>query len=173
MRKFPGVLMLIAMCLGINAWADTQSVTAKTAKVEKARKCSFPKSKKRAPDWVCNAQADGLAVAAVGSAAKSRAGISFMEKMAAADARKHLVQDVRKSVKINVLGDARSANIEADESDNALISGITNDSLQNTRIEKRVYGPKGTLYVLVGLDEAAANKLIESVTAEYLEQKRK
>jgi LPP20 lipoprotein len=162
--------MLAAMCLGIDAWADTQANSAVAAKDRPVKKCTFPRSKKRAPDWVCNAQADGLALAAVGSAAKSRAGFSFMEKMAAADARKNLVVEVRKSVKMKVMGDALSANKGIDD---ALITGITNDSLQDTRIEKRVYSPKGTLYVLVGMDEATANKLVESVAAEYREQKRK
>jgi hypothetical protein len=172
MRILLCMLLSAAVLPGVDAWGETQTSTATVAKVKKATKCSFPKSRKRAPDWVCTARAEGLAVAAVGSAAKSQAGVSFMEQMAAADARARLVREVRESVREKVVGGAPAAIKEADKPDGALITTITHDSLQGAKVEKSVYGPDGTLYVLVGLDAANANRLIESVTAEYLKQKR-
>ena len=172
MRILLCVLLSTTLLPGVDAWGDEQAMATTPAKVKKPTRCSFPKSSKRAPDWVCNAHAQGLAVAAVGTATKSGAGISFMEQMAAADARARLVREVRESVSIKVRGSATAASKPADESDGALITTITNDSLPNTKIEKSVYGPKGTLYVLVGLDEASANQLIETVTAEYVKRKR-
>ena len=141
MRKFLCVLFSATLVLSGYALADTPS-TADT-KVKKTKKCLFPKSKKRAPDWVCNAHADGLAVAAVGSAVKSGAGLSFMEQMATADARTHLAQNLRGSVQKKVAG-----------SDGAPTTRIIDESLQDTKVIKSAYGPDGTLYVLVGLDEA-------------------
>lgn len=146
MRKFFCVLLSATMVLSGYALADTPATT--DAKVKKAKKCVFPKSKKRAPDWVCNAHADGLAVAAVGSAAKSDAGLSFMEQMATADARTHLAQNLRSA------GQKKMA-----DSDGASTTSVTNESLQNTKVMKSAYGPDGTLYVLVGLDEAGVQKL--------------
>lgn len=168
MRKFLCVLLVVATLPTTDAWGGVQPAAAAAAK---ARKCSFPKSGKRAPDWVCTAHAEGMALTAVGSAPRSRAGIPFMEQMAAADARAHLVQKVRESVQ-RKLG-AGSRPVRADERSGALITRIANDSLHGARIEKRIYGPGGTLYMLVGLDEASANRLIESVTAEYLAQRRR
>ena len=172
MRILLCVLLSAMLFPAVDAWGDSQASAATTTKVKKAAKCSFPKSKTRAPDWVCNARAEGLAVAAVGFATKSQAGIAFMEQMAAADARARLVREVRESVRKKVVRGAPVAGSKANERDGALITTITTDTLQGTKIKKSVYGPNGTLYVLVGLDAANAKLLIETVTAEYLKQKR-
>lgn len=159
------VLLSVALVLSTDALGGTPTATAKAVK---GKKCLFPKSKKRAPTWVCDAKVEGLTVTAVGSAAKSKAGISFMEQMAAADARTHLAQNLSGPVQKNIAGSANAAN-----SDSASITRIANESLQGTKVMKKAYGPNGTLYVLVGLDEASAKKLNESITADYLQQKRK
>ena len=170
MRKFFCVLLSAAMVLSGYALGDTQATTAADAKVKKTKKCLFPKSKKRAPTWVCDAKVDGLAVTAVGSAAKSDAGISFMEQQAAADARVHLARNFRSSGQKNISGRKDSANKDTADQDSAL---KTNESLEGTKIIKNAYGPDGTLYVLVGLDQASAQKLRESIAADYLKHKRK
>ena len=163
MRKLFCMLLSAAMVLSANAFADTRAPAAAGAKVMKAKRCLFPNSRKRAPDWVCDARADGMALTAVGSAAKSGAGISFMEEMAAADARVHLARNLRRSVQNRLQGDR----------DSALITRIANDSLQGAGIVKSAYGPDGTLYVLVGIDEQNAKKLVDSITAEYQAQQRR
>jgi hypothetical protein len=170
MRILLCVLLSATMLQSVVARGDGLAKAATNARVKKAIKCSFPKTKKRAPDWVCSASAEGLAVAAVGSADKSQAGISFMEQMAAADARVQLVRAVRVSVRRRVLADASSSGKEQDGLDGALMTTVTNDTLRGAKVRKSVYGPGGRLYVLMGLDEANANLLIESVTAEYLKQ---
>lgn len=167
MRRFCGVLLSAVILLGANAWGEAQPAPAASAKAGKAKKCTFPKSRRRAPGWVCDKHAEGLAVTALGSAARSRAGFSFMEKMAVADARVHLVQEVRESVQAKLGEDVRTANAEAAERQGATITRITNDALQDTRIAKRTYGPNGTLYVLIGLDQADADKLMEAIATEY------
>lgn len=167
MRKLLCVLLSAALILSFDALGATPGSSSATTK--KTKKCLFPKSKKRAPSWVCDAQADGMAAAAVGSAAKSKAGISHMEQMAAADARSRLVQNFHESAQKNTSGSKDSANRNMA----ALTTSNTNDFLQGAKIIKKAYGPKGTLYVLVGLDEANAQKLRESIAADYQEQKRK
>ncbi len=169
MRKIFCVLLSAAMVLSADALGDPQA--APGAGVTKAKKCLFPNSGKRAPAWVCNARAEGMALTAVGSAAKSGAGIAFMEQMAAADARARLAGDLRRSVETRIQRSTDSSKNKAGR-DGALITRITNDSLQGAATIKSAYGPDGTLYVLVGLDEANANRLIESITADYLARKR-
>lgn len=170
MRKIFCVLLSVTMVLSVDALGDTPTATAK---VVKAKKCLFPKSKKRAPTWVCDAKVDGLAVTAVGSAAKSGGGISFMEQMAEADARTHLAQNLSRSVRKNIAGSTNAANKGTAGRDSALITRLTDESLQGAKVIKKTYSPSGTLYVLVGLDEANAKKLNESITANYLQQKSK
>jgi hypothetical protein len=122
MRKIICALISCSLFLGGAAMAEPN--TSK-AKVTKAKKCLFPKSRKRAPDWVCSGQDAKLEISAVGSFAKSKAGIAFMEEMASADARKKLAAKISK------------------------------ETLEGTKILRSAYAPNGTIYVLVGMDEAA------------------
>lgn len=114
------------MALSLEASAEAPGAVGGKAKIDK--KCLFPKSKKRAPDWVCNANSDGVKRAALGSAAKSKAGLAFMEEMAAADARTRLAQKQA--------------------------SGLSEEKLRGSKILKKIYAPDGTLYVLVGFEGA-------------------
>ena len=145
MRKLLCILFSVTMALTGYSWGDElPTTTDDKPKIQK--KCLFPHSKKRAPVWVCNPHADGLLQVAVGSAAKSKAGDAFMEQMAVADARKHLAQDVHEAKQPKV--DDSSAPVNS--------TAVANESLENTKIIKRAYAPNGALYVLVGVDETAA-----------------
>lgn len=172
MRQFMCVLVSAAMVLSGYAWGDTPVATAADAKMNRTKKCLFPKSKKRAPAWVCHAQTGGLAVAAVGAAAKSKAGLAFMEQMAAADARAQLVQKLRVPMHKKMPGSAGTANGETAERDKAFITRISEESLSGTKIMKRAYSPNGTLYVLMVLDETDAQKLRETIKAHDFGQQR-
>jgi hypothetical protein len=170
MRNLGCVLLSALMLLNGYAWGGESDATTTNIKVKKAKKCLFNKSKKRAPSWVCNAQVDGLAVAAVGSATRSKAGLAFMEQMAVADARSRLVQNLQKSAtSASAVGeDAPNKNT----ADRDSTTPISDELLVNTKIIKRVYGPHGTLYVLIGIDEAGAQKLRDAVGASDLDKKQ-
>ena len=175
MNRFSSALLvtLVFVLPSIDAWGDTQSQVAMDAKGKVEKKCLFPKSRKRAPSWVCDAHIKGLRVTAVGSSAKSDAGIPFMEQMAAADARMRLARDLRGSVQNKIKGGKDFPNKETADEDSTLITRIANDSLTGAKIIRSTFSPDGTLYVLVGLDETNAKKLIESIATNYLEQKHK
>lgn len=145
MSKLVCVLLSVSMILSGYAWADTPPVSK--SKTVKAKKCLFPKSKKRAPAWVCDAHADGLALAAVGVAPKSKAGMALMEQMAEADARAKLAKAVRGVEQSS----AAAGEVAADSSYLAALEG--------SKVIKRAYGPNGTLYVLMGFDASDVQKL--------------
>lgn len=170
MRKIFCVLLSATVFLGADAFGGTPTTTGKTIK---AKKCLFPKSRKRAPSWVCSAPADGSVMTAVGSAGKSGAGISFMEQMAAADARMQLARNLRGTGQKASAGSTDVAGRDTAESDSALTTRIADESLQGTKIMKKARGPDGTLYVLVGIDARTAQKLRESINADQPGQKRK
>jgi hypothetical protein len=96
-----------------------------------------------------------------------------MEQMAAADARMRLARDLRGSVQNRIKGSADYPSKEAADRDSALITRIANDSLTGAKIIRSTFSPDGTLYVLVGLDDTNAKKIIESIATNYLEQKHK
>jgi hypothetical protein len=170
MIKLFCILLSAAIFLGVDA-AGAQATHVATPKVNKAKRCVFPKSGKRAPAWVCDRHVPGLVVTALGWAPKSRAGSSFMEEMALADARAHLLQAVRESV-YKKLGGKGHDDKAATGQNGVSSTRIVNDALRGTRIERRARGPHGSLYVLTGLNKANANRLIETVTAEYHARQR-
>jgi hypothetical protein len=107
-----------------------------------------------------------MAVGAVGSAAKSDAGIAFMKQMAATDARVQLAQNVKVQVQnmikqyVETTGAASKETV--DRVNTSVTKQITDQSLSGTKIFRSITGPDGTLYVLVGLDEAQTQKLTEA-----------
>lgn len=140
--KIPGSVLLMMMLLlslspASQAAVETAAKKAEAGKTKKAKKCLFPKSRKTAPGWVCKAQDDTEMVTAVGSFHKSGAGLEFMEQMAAADARVNLANKIR--------GTGTQT--------------LTDEELKGSRVLKKIYGPKGALYVLIGMEQSAAKKL--------------
>lgn len=164
----------IGCLLAVVAVSLTACGTAKTK--EERVECNFPNSSTRAPGWICDEPMPGVAVAAMGSAAKSEAGFSFMRQMAATDARVQLAQAMRVQVQnmikqyVETTGAASSETV--DRVNTSVTKQITNEMLQGTRILSSTQGPDGTLYVLVGLDPDAAQKLVEAAVKTSMNNDR-
>ena len=131
-----------------------------------APECVFPNSQQAAPGWVCNMPVDGVTVSAVGMAQKSGAGLAFMKQMAMTDARVQLAQTVRVRVTNMVKQYAETtgaANQETvDQVNTSVTKQITDETLVGTKLLRTITGPDGTLYALVGLDEASAQQIAET-----------
>jgi len=153
MRNLLYVLLCAAMVVSHSAWGDELTATPSATSVKKVKRCLFNNSTKRAPLWVCKPKSEGMAVAAVGSATKSKAGLAHMQQMALADARMHLAQALSESAHPTA----------KTEVDSAVITKIANESLEGTKIIKSASGPHGSLYVLIGIDEASAQKLRDEI----------
>jgi len=160
MRKFAYVLFSAITLLG---FVGCSSSPDKSAKVTE---CVFPGSDKPAPLWVCGGPIDGMTVGAVGSAAKSDAGAAFIKQMAATDARLQLAQNMKVQVQnmikqyVETTGAASKETV--DRVNTSVTKQITDQSLVGTKIFRSIIGPDGTMYVLVGLDEAGTQKLTEA-----------
>lgn len=151
--------LLAAGMLGLGGCASEPPKAA-------APECVFPNSQQAAPGWVCNMPVDGVSVSAVGMAQKSGAGLSFMKQMAMTDARVQLAQTVRVRVTNMVKQYAEStgaANQETvDQVNTSVTKQITDETLVGTKLLRTITGPDGTLYALVGLDEASAQQIAET-----------
>ena len=160
MRSFLYISLSVVALIGVTGCGSAP------AKVAAAPECAYPNSKEAAPGWVCDAPVEGVAVSAVGVSANSQAGIAFMKQMAAADARVQLAQSVRIQVTNMIKQYAETtgaANQETvDKVNTSVTKQITNESLAGTKILKSTTGPDGSLYVLVGLDEAGTQKIVEA-----------
>ena len=162
MRKFLYVVISIITAINLTACGSTPE------KVVAGPECTYPNSNRQeaAPGWICDEPVPGIAVTAVGSAQKSKAGIAFMKQMAAADARVQLAQNVRIQVANMIKQYAETTGAAGQETvdqvNSSVTKQITNESLAGTRILRSISGPDGTLYVLVGLDEESAQKITET-----------
>jgi len=160
MSKITNVLLTAVITLGVAACSTPP------AKVEKVAECVFPGSDKPAPLWVCDAPVEGMTVGAVGMAAKSDAGIAFMKQMAATEARVQLAQNMKVQVQNMIKQYAETTGAATKETvdrvNTSVTKQITDQTLQGTKIFRSIVAPDGTMFVLVGLDELAAQKLTET-----------
>ena len=126
--------------------------------------CAYPDHPSQAaPEWVCNESLDPYEVAAVGIAEKSRAGIAFMEQIAATNARVKLAQQIRVQVQnmvktyLETTGSGDSETV--DRVNTSVTRQITDESLAGSKVVKKITNQVGTLYVLVAIDETEFNSL--------------
>ena len=146
-------------------------------KKQEVADCVFPDAPgSSAPGWVCDEPVSGIEVSAVGSAEKSGAGHDFMKSMAATNARVALAQNMQVQVRnmikqyVETTGAADSETV-----DKVFTSGtkqITNETLLGTKIFKTRKSPGGSLYVLVGMDEASMQKATEKALKTSMRNER-
>jgi hypothetical protein len=124
-----------------------------------APECVFPDApNSAAPAWICDAPVEGVALSAVGYAQKSKAGNSFMKKIATADGRVQLAQTFKTHVQNMIKLYAESTGAADDETvdqvNTSVSKLITNETLVGSRLIKSRVSPAGGLFVLIGLDSA-------------------
>jgi hypothetical protein len=162
----------------ISAAAITVMLTAcGSEEVKDVAECVFPDAPDvAAPGWICDEPVEGIAVSAVGSAEKSKAGNSFMKNMAATDARVQLAQAMKVHVQNMVkqyaetTGAADSETV--DKVNTSVTKQITDQTLVGTKIFKTRVSPNGTLYVLLGLDDNAAAQATENAVKTSMNNDR-
>ena len=170
------LLLVTFSAVALIGLAGCASAPAKVEPAAAAPSCVFPNTKEAAPGWVCDEPVEGASVTAVGSAPKSQAGIAFMKQMAAADARVQLAQMMRIQVTnmikqyAETTGAANQATV--DQVNSSVTKQITNESLVGTRLVRSITASDGTLYVLVGLDEASVQKITEAAVKTSLNNDR-
>jgi len=135
--------------------------------------CVFPDApNSEAPGWICDEPVAGIAVSAVGTAAKSAAGHSFMKNMASTDARVQLAQAMKVHVQNMVKQYAETTggtdNETVDRVNSSVTKQITDETLVGTKIFKTHTSPNGMLYVLLGLDATMAAQATENAVNSSL-----
>jgi LPP20 lipoprotein len=159
MSKITNALLISTVVLGLAACAQPK-------KPDVVVECAFPNSEKAAPLWVCDAPVEGVAVSAVGSHPKTAAGIDFMKQQAATSARVKLAQQMKVHVQNSIKQYAETTGAgdkeTVDQVYTATTKQITDQTLVGTKIFRSIQAPDGTMYVLLGMDEASTQKLTES-----------
>ena len=157
--------LIIALTSGVIALGLVACGGKEATKPQMVADCVFPNTNTPAPGWICDEPVPGLDVQAVGIAEPSKAGISFMKDMAAADARGRLAEQMKVRVNKMVkkyLGTTGVADTETvDAAASSTLKTITSEELVGSKVYKTRTGPNGRLFVLLGLDAAAAERIAQ------------
>jgi hypothetical protein len=113
-----------------------------------------------APKWTCVPMVEG-AYAGVGISPKSAAGVGHMRRVATANGRSDLAQQIKSQVKDKVetftrttgLGDAETV----DNVNTAVSKQVAKVDLQGSKAVDSWTSPSGSLYLLVTVPEATVN----------------
>lgn len=146
--------------------------------VKPVAECTYPDSPTlAAPGWICDQPVEGVAVSSVGSAEKSGAGVNFMKDMAAASARTELARNMKVHVAnmvkqyVETTGSGDSETV--DRVNTSVTKQITDQSIVGSRIYRSNVNPEtGTMYVLIGIDEASAQKITEAALRTSMNNER-
>jgi hypothetical protein len=124
----------------------------------------FPGTTARAPGWVLGEPVRDWEVSAVGSAEKSAGGLDFQRQKAMSSARVELVHQMKTYLAnmieqyVGVAGTA-STTESVDAFSRSVTSNITEGTLVGSKMVKSVYGPDGTLWVLVAVDRSTVERI--------------
>lgn len=159
------------------ALAGCASKKDRGQKIEEQAECVFPQSSAKAPIWVCGQGAlEGVAIWAPGSYQKTAAGAAFQQDQATLSGRVRLAQQMRTMVTAGVkahvqtTGSGKSETVDQVASSTA--NSITAETLIGSRVYRTAYGPDGTMFVLVGLDEANAKRVVDQAVGTSLNNNR-
>ncbi|WP_373036439.1 LPP20 family lipoprotein [Sulfurimonas sp.] len=113
-----------------------------------------------APKWTCVPMVEG-AYAGVGIAQKSAAGMGHMRRVALANGRSDLAQQIKAQVKDKVETFTRTTGVAegetVDQVNTAVSKQIAKVDLQGSKGVDAWTAPSGTLYMLVTVPEATVN----------------
>ncbi len=113
-----------------------------------------------APKWTCVPMVEG-AYAGVGVAQKSAAGMGHMRRIAIANGRSDLAQQIKSQVKDKVETFTRTTGVAegetVDQVNTAVSKQIAKVDLQGSKLVDAWNAPSGSLYVLVTVPEATVN----------------
>ena len=124
-------------------------------------------SNQPAPNWICGAPVEGVALSAVGYSEKSSAGPNYMKQMAATAARVELAQvlsvDLQNMVKQYVETTGTGDSETVDRVNSVVTKQVTEQKLIGSKVVRQMPTPSGGLVVLVGLDPTQAEGIAESI----------
>ncbi|NPA59439.1 MAG: hypothetical protein GXO30_03070 [Epsilonproteobacteria bacterium] len=124
-----------------------------------------------APKWTCIPMVeDGYA--GVGIAQKSAAGMGFMRRVALANGRSDLAQQIKTQVKDKVETFTRSTGVGSsevvDQVNMAVSKQVAKVDLKGSKAIDAWVAPSGTLYLLVTVPQSSINKKVkETVKTSY------
>lgn len=124
-----------------------------------------------APKWTCVPMVEG-AYAGVGIAKKSAAGMGMMRRIAVANGRSDLVQQIKSQIKDKMETFTRSTGNGDQETVDQVATAVSKQvakmDLQGSKAVDSWQAPSGSLYLLVTVPEAAVNGEVKNAVKSSL-----
>ena len=118
----------------------------------------------KAPNWACVPEVDGF-YAGVGIAQNSAAGIAHMRKVALANGRSDLAQQIQVQVKDKMEAFTKATGVGSGESVDNVTTAVTKQvakvNLNGSKAVDYWEAPSKTIYMLVTIPEANVNKTVK------------
>ena len=127
-----------------------------------AQQQSCPQDGVEAPAWVCNPGSVEGAIVDLGTAEKTGGGYGFQRRIALANARSNLAQQIEDQVKDKVEDFTRTTGIGQGETVDKVATAVSKHvakvTLKGSKQINSWQSPKGTLFVLVAVPEKTVNE---------------
>jgi len=169
MKRKELVIMLVA--------AAALAACGTKSKKEEVAECVFPQTTAKAPQWVCSQGAvEGVAVWAPGSFQKTAAGPAFQQDQATLSGRTRLAQQMRvvvtSGIKAAIQTTGAGATETVDQVASSAAKSISVETLVGSRVFRTAYAPDGTMFVLVGVDESTAKRVVDQAVRTSMNNDR-
>ncbi|MEA1983684.1 MAG: LPP20 family lipoprotein [Campylobacterota bacterium] len=166
------IKMISSMALaGLVAVTMTGCGAEPKPKVEEAASFACKQENVLAPKWTCIPMVEG-AYAGVGIADKSAAGTAHMRRVALANGRSDLTQQIQTQVKDKVTaytGVTGNGNAEViDKVSKAVTSQVAKVDLQGSKAVDMWNAPSGAMYLLVTVPESDVNGAVKDTIQKTL-----
>lgn len=172
MTRFTPLMLAAAVALALVGCASK-----KPQKIEEQAECVFPQSNAKAPIWVCGQGVlEGVAVWAPGSYQKTAAGAAFQQDQATLSGRVRLAQQMRTMITagvkshIETTGSGKGESV--DQTAKSTANSVTAETLVGSRVYRTAYAPDGTMFVIVGMDETTAKRVVEQAVSTSMNNNR-
>lgn len=168
-------LLIVTVTLTVAACSSTTNKTA-SDKLQvnlPTLQCTFPDSPQQtAPNWVCDAPVDGLAVQAMGMNDNGAAGIGHQRKLAMVDAQTLLAAQLKNKTELAIESYSATKG-QAGQMMIAKKSSITQSLhvdrvLSGVRVYQSIMSKGKVYYTLVGMDEATLKANIKKVVKQSI-----
>jgi len=166
-KTFSSVIAAGFIIATISGCSATKTEPAASTAIQTAQKIpefSCKQENVLAPRWTCIPMVDGY-YAGVGVAEKSSAGMGFMRRVALANGRSDLAQQIQTQVKdkmeLFTRATGTTQNETIDKVSTAVTKQLANVNLENSKAIDVWNAPSGALYMLVTVPEAKINKEVK------------
>ena len=171
-KSISTTIFVTLLALSITACNNTEPKVAESAQAaQQEAQFGCKQENVPAPKWTCIPLSQ-TSYLGVGIATKSAAGMGFMRKVALANGRSDLAQQIKTQVKDKITNYTNTTGVGESETVDAVNTSISkqvsNVSLEGSSAIDAWTAPSGALYMLVSVDKKGVNKqIVDNIKSSF------